>query len=111
MEVTDGVLNWNDAGVFVFPVRAGGWTCPVGEVTHGSCTWTALGCMRNEERVLLISLATLRPRYGRHTNQEGGDQAPRTFTLTSISNYQLRYQLGDMSHAFYVSLTRVRVLD
>ena len=39
------------AGVFVFQVRAGGWRCLVAEVTQGSCTWTAQGCMRNEDGI------------------------------------------------------------
>lgn len=39
------------AGMFVFPVGAVGWRCPVEEVTQGSCTWTAQGCLRNEEGI------------------------------------------------------------
>jgi hypothetical protein len=41
------------AGVFVVPAGAVGWKCPVEEVTQGSCTWTAQGCLRNEEGIYM----------------------------------------------------------
>lgn len=37
------------AGLYAFPVHAAGWKCPAEEVVSGSCTWTAQGCLMNEE--------------------------------------------------------------